>query len=376
MRIAVNTRLLLKDRLEGIGRFAFETLSKIARQHPEHEFYFIFDRPFYPDFIFSPNVKPVVMGPPARHPFLYVIWFEISLPRVLKRIKPDVFLSPDGFLSLSTSIPSVAVIHDLNFEYFPKDLPFLTRHYYKFFFPRFARKATRICTVSHFSKNDIAEKYRISSEKIDVVYNAASLSFQPLEEKTIHTIREKYTGGKPYFLFVGALHPRKNIDNQLKAFDVFIDETGLDFRFVVAGKKMWWTKKLQQTFEGLKHRDKVLFTGRLPEDELSQLVASAFALCYVSAFEGFGIPVVEAFACHVPVITSNTSSLPEVAGNAALLCDPFNPSSIAEAMKNLSSNQELRNALIEKGKHQLQKFSWEQSAKVLWECLQKTLQKS
>ena len=114
MRIAVNTRLLLKDKLEGLGRFTSETLKLIVEQNLEHEFFFLFDRAFDESFVFADNVTPLVVNPPARHPVLWHIWFEISLPKVLKRINPDVFLSPDGFLSLNSNVKSLSVIHDLN----------------------------------------------------------------------------------------------------------------------------------------------------------------------------------------------------------------------------------------------------------------------
>ena len=116
MKIAVNTRLLLKDKLEGIGWFSYESLKRICIAHPEHEFVFIFDRPYSEEFIFADNVTPVVVGPPARHPFLYILWFEISVAKVLRKHNVDVFLSTDGYLSLSTKVPSIAVLHDLNLK--------------------------------------------------------------------------------------------------------------------------------------------------------------------------------------------------------------------------------------------------------------------
>ncbi len=141
MRIAVNTRLLLKDRLDGIGWFTYETLKRITRLHPEHEFIFLFDQPFDPGFIFSENVRPVVAGPPARHPVLWYLWFERTLPRILEREKAGLFVSPDGYLSLNSRVPSVPVIHDINFLHRPGDLPWSTRYYYNRFFPRYAARA-------------------------------------------------------------------------------------------------------------------------------------------------------------------------------------------------------------------------------------------
>ena len=209
MRIAVNTRLLQKGKLEGIGWFTFETLQRITRENPEHEFVFIFDRPFNPDYIFAKNVSAVVVGPQARHPFLFYIWFDFVIPRVLKKYKADIFVSPDGYLSRRTKVPQLAVIHDINFVHRPEDLPWLIAKYYNYFFPRFARIAKRIATVSFYSKEDITRSFKIDYDKIDVVYDGINQIFEPLLEKEKTKIRKKYTDGCEYFLFVGALHPRK-----------------------------------------------------------------------------------------------------------------------------------------------------------------------
>ena len=167
MIIAVNTRLLIHGKLEGIGWFTFETLSRITRDHPEHQFLFVFDRPFSPEFIFSGNVTPIVLSPPTRHPVLWYIWFELQIPRILKKYKADLFFSPDGYLSLQTKVRQLAAIHDINFAHRPKDLPWLKAKYYNYFFPLFARKAQRIVTVSSFSKEDIHKTYHIGNDKID-----------------------------------------------------------------------------------------------------------------------------------------------------------------------------------------------------------------
>ena len=141
MVIVVNTRLLLKNRLEGIGWFTYETLKRITRDHPGHQFIFLFDRKYDEEFVFASNVKPVVVWPPTRHVSLMYFWFNWRIPRILKKFKADVFVSPDGNLSLHTKIPQLAVIHDINFLHRPKDLPCIVAKYYNYFFPRFARKA-------------------------------------------------------------------------------------------------------------------------------------------------------------------------------------------------------------------------------------------
>ncbi|PCJ88413.1 MAG: glycosyltransferase [Flavobacteriales bacterium] len=366
MKIAVNTRLLLEDKLEGIGWFAFETLKRITKNHQEHEFVFIFDRPFSEEFIFSDNVKPVVIGPQARHPLLYYWWFEYSIPKILKKEKADLFLSPDGYLSLASPVRQVQVIHDLNFEHYPQDLPFLERWNYRHFFPKYARKAVRIATVSEFSKNDTVEQYGISPKKITVIYNGANENYRPISEEERQAARKKHAGGKPYFLFIGSLHPRKNVANLFRAFDAFKKSSGNDVQLLIVGEKKWWTGEMRQAFENMEHKTDVVFVGRKGTNELQEIIPSALALVYVSYFEGFGIPIVEAMNCDVPVITSNVTSMPEVVGDAALLVDPFSANSIKDAMLKMASDENLRQSLIEKGRNRRRDFSWEKTAEGLW----------
>lgn len=371
MIIAVNTRMLRLNKMEGIGYFTYESFKRITQQHPEHEFIFIFDRPYDNSFLFADNIKPVIISPAARHPVLWVIWYEWSLARLLKKTKPNLFVSTDGFISLTSKVKSLAVIHDINFEHYPADLPFIYRLYYRFFFPRFAKKAHRIASVSEFSKNDIASTYSLPENKIDVVYNGASEGFIPISDDSKKIIRDKYTEGKKYFLFIGTLHQRKNIAKLLKAFDLYKKKTGTDYVLVLAGTKRWWTSDMQSAFSEMEHRKDVIFTGRIPDQELYLLTASAFALTYVSLFEGFGIPIVEAFRCAVPVICSNTTSMPEIAGDAAILVNPFDVEDISNAMIELTENEKLRQSLIEKGLQRKDAFSWQKTADDLWNSMMK-----
>lgn len=367
MKIAVNTRMLIKGKMEGIGYFTLESMKRIVLSHPEHEFTFIFDRPFDPSFIFAPNVKGVVIPPPARHPVLWFIWMEISLRLFFKKNKFDLFIGTDGYLPLSLSCKSIAVIHDINFEHYPQDLPFFNRIYYRKFFPAFARKADKIIAVSEFTRQDIIEKYKIAPSKISVAYNGVSEEFKPLDEAMIRETRNKFSRGKAYFLFIGAIHQRKNIANLLRAYEQFRKENpDSEILLLFAGAKRWWTEEMESVFQSMEFKNDIIFTGRVSFEDLAQITASAFAVTYVSTFEGFGIPIVEGMKAGVPVITSNVTSMPEVAGNAALLCDPFSVESIAGAMKKMATDENLRRELITKGLKRAQDFSWERTAEAVW----------
>ena len=372
MRIAVNTRLLLKGKLEGIGWVAYETLKRIVLAHPEVEFYFIFDRKPDSSFLFADNVKPVVLFPQARHPFLFIWFFEISIPHALRRIKADLFFSPDGYLSLRSKVPQVVEFHDLNFEHFPSDMPKIHLWHYKKFFPKFARKAKRIVTVSEFSKQDIVDCYGVDPVKIDVAYNGVNETFKPLSESEKSIVRAHYSFGHPYFMFVGSLHPRKNLARLFTAFDRFKQRSKNDVKLVIVGEKRWWTEPIQNAYDAMGCKDDVVFAGRLSAEDLHKVTAAAMASVYVSYFEGFGIPILEAFRCNTPVITSNVTSMPEVAKDAALLVDPFDVDSIADAMVKVLDNN-VREALVARGRERAKDFSWSQAADVIWNSLMKSI---
>lgn len=371
MKIAVNTRLLIQNKLDGIGWFTYETLKRIVHQRPNDEFIFIFDRDWDKSFVFADNVTPVKIGPPSRHPFLWYLWFEQSIPAVLKKHQPDVFLSPDGYLTLNSSVPSIPVIHDLNFEHYPMDLPFWYRKYYRHFFPKYAQKAQRIATVSEFSKQDIVSRYGISAEKIDVVYNGFSELFQPINDTEKEASQIQFANGKPYFVFVGTLHPRKNIGRLIQAFEHYKTSGNYEQNLVIIGRRKWWTAEMENAYQNCSNKDSVIFQEAASQKAIAEAIGGAEALLYPSTFEGFGIPILEGMQSGVPVITSNLSSMPEIAADAALLCNPFEVKSIAEQLKKLQHEPNLRESLIEKGKKRAQDFSWDKTAKLLWESVEK-----
>ncbi len=352
-----------------MGWFTYQTLRRITHEHPEHQFIFIFDRPYDPSFIFSDNITPVVAGPPTRHPLLWFFWLEFVIPGILRKYKADVFFSPDGFLSLRTKVKSIPVIHDISFAHRPKDLPFSVRTYYNFFFPRFARKAYRICTVSLYSQKDIIKTYGVARPIIRVVYNGVNEAYKPLVDNEIQQVRLKYSDGLPYFLYVGSLHPRKNVGNLLKGYDQLIKRTGLNIKMVIVGERMWAKSQEPPPAPSLGRKGigaSVVYTGRLEPEELYRVMGGALALTFVPWYEGFGIPVLEAMAAGVPVLTSNVTSLPEVGGHAVLYASPGSVDEISAGMERLATDPALRSQLIAAGLERHKMFSWDKTARKVW----------
>ena len=198
-------------------------------------------------------------------------------------------------------------------------------------------------------------------------------SFNPLDEFKKEQTRKKFAGGKNYFLFVGAMNPRKNIPALVKAFDDFKKETKSDFKLLLAGPHFYGVSEVYNTLDNCEFKKDIIFTGRLTEDDLAHVMASAFALTFVPYFEGFGIPLVEAMQCQIPIITSNVTSLPEIADNAALFVNPYDTNDIKNAMVKLLGSEELRQQLITNGIQRKNNFSWDKSANLLWESVEKCL---
>ena len=374
MIIAVNTRFLLEDHLEGVGYFIFETFKRITNAHKEHQFVFIFDRPYDQRFIFSDNITPVMVGPPARHPLLWKYWYDVRIPAVLKKYKADVFVSVDGYCSLKTKIPQVMVVHDLAFLHYPSHSKKSHLRYFRRQMPKFLEKAKAIATVSEFSKKDIIEHYKIPAVKIDVVYSAAKEIFKPSGEKIKRETKNKYSDGKEFFLYVGAIHPRKNLLNLLKAFSVFKKRLKSSMKLVLVGRLAWKYESFIEKLKNYKHRDDVVMLGYTDEQELANIVGSAYALVYPSLLEGFGVPVLESMQCETPVITSTNSSMQEIAKEAALYADPSSHEDIAEKMMRIYKDEDLRNELIEKGKSVSKEYSWDRTAGLLWKCIEKAME--
>ena len=353
--------------MEGFGWYTFEIVKRLVQNHPEHQFILFFDRPFDKQFIFGDNVIPVVLNPPARHPILFILWFEFAVYRALKKYKADVFFSPDGYLSLRSKIPQIGVIHDINFEHYPKDIPLVPRVYLRYFFSKFAKKADKIITVSETSKEDIAKTYSISSNKIQVAWNGVSDNFNPITEEEKQVSRDKYANGKPFFLFVGSLHPRKNLKRLIEAFELFRKENN-NFDLVIVGEEMWSSNKIDSSEKNVIH-----FTGHLSLDELSKVMASASIFTFVPYFEGFGLPLVEAMKSGVPILAGNLSCLPEVAGDAAVYCNPMDTQDIVLKLKALVKDEDLKATLIQNGLERSKLFSWDNSARIVWDEISKFL---
>jgi glycosyltransferase involved in cell wall biosynthesis len=371
MKIAISARMLKEVPDDGISRFTFEVVKRLTRSNPSHNFVLIFDRKFDSNLLFSDNTEGIILRPATRHPLLWYYWHEWQLPVILKKTCSDLFLSPDGIISLRSTIPSIPVIHDINFYHRPHDIPLPTSLYYRYFFRKFARKASRILTVSDFSRNDISTFLDIDQKLIDVAYNGVSEYFIPSTFAETEKFREKLTGGEPYFLFVGNFSPRKNIPGVINAYNLFRSSSKFNHKLVLTGGKLFLNRETDQLIKDSPWSSDIVLTGSVPHQELRILYSSATALIFVPWFEGFGIPAAEAMRCGTPVILSDTTSLPEIGGGAALFVSPGNTTGICQAMEKIITDDKLRTSMISGGLIESQRFTWDGCAERVWQSIVK-----
>jgi glycosyltransferase involved in cell wall biosynthesis len=371
--IAINCLFWQSSNNEGYGFFVQQIVFQLASNQNTHRFILVFGEETPKDLPNLPNIVALKSGKAPRHAVQFLHWYNIKLPSILKKYKPNLLLQPFGFCSLFIKTPQLLVIHDLAFLHYPN---FVAKHhlwFYKTFTSTFIKKAVGVFTVSEFSKHDIIKHYKIPSQKIKVVYSAAKDNFLPLGFNEQQVVKQQFAQGHNYFLVVGGIHPRKNVLTALKAFSLFKKWQQSNFKLIIVGRKAWQYQNFIKSLETYKYKDDVILTDYINTNQLAEITASAYASIYPSFFEGFGVPIIEAMQSGTPIICSNNSSLPEIAGDAALFFDANNATALAEQLIHLYKNEDLRSSLISKGIIQAQQFSWQKTAQLVWKEIEKLM---
>lgn len=283
-----------------------------------------------------------------------IYWLPYQLSKLKKQFR--VFFSPGFMPPIYSSIPFVFTIHDLIHLHAPGNHPHFKKIIYDFFIKPAVHRAYKIITVSNYSKLQIIAWANVPPEKIIVVKNGISKIFSPYGNK--------YLPGYPYFLYVGNSKPHKNLSNLIKAFSRSKIDPSIKLILTAA-----ITTELKQLIQHHCLQDRIVFSGKLTEKQLSEYYRGATALLFPSLYEGFGLPVVEAMASGIPVITSNVTSLPEVAGDAAILINPLDINSLSFHIEQMITNHTLRKSLIMKGIKHAQHYSWDASAQIIQQVL-------
>ncbi len=372
MIIAINGRTLTSPKLEGIGQYTLQLITRMIRNHPQDEFHILLDRRAPRTLHLGANAHLHIVYPPTRHPWLWKIWFEYRVPALLKKVKADVFFSPDGFLSMRTSVPTVLTLHDLAYHHqkeWMKDREF---NFYHEHVPQFLQKAIRIITVSDSIEKEISAVFSDSKDKVITIYNGVDERFRPVADKERKATQTTFAGGCEYFIYVGSIHPRKNILRLIQAFDHFVQQSSSQTKLLLVGRLAWRHADVLSAIRQVTVKESIHLLHNI-EDEIFQLVASAKALVYPSLYEGFGLPILEAFSSGTPVICSHRAAMAEIAGESALLIDPLDKNGIVEALTEIDTNLALREKLAEHGKSRARDFSWDKSAQLIYSVLRESV---
>jgi glycosyltransferase involved in cell wall biosynthesis len=303
------------------------------------------------------ELPPGVLAEPL-HTRRSALRVAFDLPYVLRREPYDLFHG-QYILPPFCPCPAVVSIHDFVWKKYPHTLPPFTRYRLQALIPRTLTRARRVFVLSETMRTELAEYYGFPEQRIDVVPPAVHPRFtETIPAETVEQVRAKYGLPSDYLLYTGALQPRKNLGRLLEAFAAVKGE-GLPHRLVIVGKEAWMARSIGAAVARLSLKDELVFTGYVEDADLPALYKGAAAFVYVSIYEGFGIPIVEAMACSTPVLTSNTGALAEVAGDAALTCDPFDPSAIADGLRRILTDDDTQHRLRHSGPRRAGEFSHE-----------------
>lgn len=294
-------------------------------------------------------------------------WTQVGAPEAARSRNASLLHMPTMLAPVRSSLPVVVTIHDLAILRFPQNFRRWHRTFTTHLLPRLVRSVDAILTDSQATKNDLVELLAVAPERITVIPCGIGASFfrRASDDPHLHAVRDRYALPRSYAITVGAIEPRKNLPRLLRAIDVLArgrPELG-DLTLIHVGPAGWLTDEVTETVSALRLRDRVRFLGFVPNDDLAALYQLARVSVYPSLFEGFGLPVLEAMASGCPVVTSNVSSMPEVAGDAAILVDPTDEDAIAEGLARIWSDERLRADLTARGLRRAAAFTWESTAR-------------
>lgn len=368
MRIAINAQLLSYSdnyRNGGISRYIRSLLKALAQRPGEHEYTIfvngqaVIER-LRGDVQASDQIEYVPVAWAEAKPYSRVVWEQLRLPSLLRERQIDVFHSPANVLPemLPRNCAGVVTLHDLAFLRFPNILTRTKRLYHRTLTMRSLRRATLIIANSQSTKKDALELAGIASDHVQTVYPCIDARFSNvITDEALQSFRKRQGLAGGYLLYLGTLEPRKNITTLLEAYRRLRTEHHRDEKLVLAGGKGWMYDEIFEKVQTLGLASEVLFPGFVPDLEQSMWYHAASAFAYPSLYEGFGIPVAEALACGIPVVTSNVSSLPEAGAGIALTVDPHDADAMAEALRQALSDEALRQRYRELAPSIAQQFS-------------------
>lgn len=380
MKIAVDIQPLLSGNKTGIGFYQTEIMNAISDIDKENEYLLNFfslrnteNKKAKAEKLFN-GIGKVRACTWFSYGIAKKLWYFFPIPyKLFFREKTDATLFFNYYVPPFAGGKAITVIYDTVVNDMPETMGGKTRFALKHTLKKSIKRAEKIVTISQFSKERIMYHYGVHEDKISVVPCGfrSDIFHNGYSGSDIDRAKQKYGIDGDYFLYLGTLEPRKNIERLVKAYDLLKREQEDCPGLVLAGGKGWLYEGIFELVKKLGLENNVIFTDYVEDGDVPLLMSGAMIFCFPSMYEGFGMPPLEAMACGTPVITSGTSSLPEVVGDAALLVDPLSVDSIASALKRAAFDNELRNEMSKKGLIQSRKFSWKNSAELFLDVINK-----
>jgi glycosyltransferase involved in cell wall biosynthesis len=360
MFIGIDASRATAARRTGTENYSLHLIRELLAEGVDHHFRLYFNRAPEPG-LFAGAIDWRVIPFPR-------LWTHARLSWEMLRDPPDLLFIPSHVLPLVHPARSVVTVHDLGYHYYPQAHTLSQNLYLRWSTRHNARNALRILVDSEATRRDLVAFYQIQEEKVRVVYPGRDETMAPVSDPTLlKSVCGRYGVTGPYLLYVGTLHPRKNLVLLVQAFGDLLRSGDLGsaghLQLVLGGQKGWLYEEIFAKVRKLDLTDRVVFTGYVADADLPSLLSGAQAFVFPSLYEGFGLPVLEAMACGVPVVCSSASSLPEVTGQAALLVDPLDPKPWTEGLHRVVTDQNLRRVLVERGFEQVRQFSWKRTAR-------------
>ena len=362
MKIGVDARPL-SYQLTGIGVYLKHLLDEIQKIDHQNDYYLISNGPI--DYDLNNPRWSKVAGRLDRK-LLSTLWMQLNVPIIAAKMNFDLFWGPRHHLPLllPPGIRTVVTVHDVVNRLYPGTMALPNLLVERLLMKLSLKRSDAVIAVSRSTAVDIRKEFGISADKLNTIHLGT-----PLFPERLKRDREQGISiPRNYFLFVGTLDPRKNFERLFKAFEI-LRPSNRGLHLVIVGGEGWKNKNFLKMVRTHPLKTHIHMTGYLPRDQLASCYKNAICLMFPSLYEGFGLTILEAMSCGAPVITSDTSSMPEVAGDAALLVNPYNIGAIADAMNNLVRDEQLREHLISRGLERVKEFSWKQCAEQTLEVL-------
>lgn len=376
MKIAIDIRCLMHKNYSGVAEYTYNLLDNLFKIDRQNQYILFYNSKKnitanLPQFPYS-NVKFKGFTYPNKL-FNFSVRF-LHWPQIDKMLGGvDIFFIPNfNFLSLSSNCKKILTVHDLSFEIYPNFFSLKRKLWHRIIAPRkIIRQADSLIADSQSTKNDLIELYQVAAGKIKIIHLGVDrLLYKKIEPSNLNLklIKDKYKLPDQFILYLGTIEPRKNIESIIESFNLLkIDSSFQDLNLVIAGEAGWRCKQVFEMASKSKYKDQIKFIGYVKKSDKPYLYNLTETFLFPSFYEGFGLPILEAQACGTPVITSTNSSLPEITADSAFLINPDNLTEIKNAIRQILTNQELKNDLINKGLENSAKFTWQK-------CAQETLQ--